>query len=222
MAGVQKIVYKPARKVDRHVHHYLRETEAGVLNAQQVARAALELRRSGFMPDVMAGHNGWGEIWYLKEVFPEVPLVGYFEFFYRLHGADVGFDPQDPITFDTGPRLRTKNLGNLLGLEVADLGQCPTHWQKSLYPVRYRRLLRQVHEGVDTALAKPDSNAALALPDGRILRSGDEVLTYVARNLEPYRGFPSFMRCLPAVLEARPSAQVVIVGGDETVSSPVK
>ena len=47
------------------------------------------------------------------------------------------------------------------------------------------------------------------------LHAGDEVVTYVAPNLEPYRGFPSFLRSLPAILAARPAARVVIIGGDE-------
>jgi hypothetical protein len=126
ISGITKIVYRPKRTVTPQVHHYLREAEAAVLNAQEVARVALDLRNSGFIPDVMLGHNGWGEIWYLRDIFPRTPLIGYFEFFYRLHGADVGFDPADPVTPDTAPRLRTKNLGNLLALDTANLGQCPT------------------------------------------------------------------------------------------------
>ncbi len=39
-------------------------------------------------------------------------------------------------------------------------------------------------------------------------------MTYSARDLEPYRGFHAFMRALPEVLERRPTAQVLIVGGD--------
>ncbi|MEI7612748.1 MAG: glycosyltransferase family 4 protein [Betaproteobacteria bacterium] len=216
LPGIQTMVYQPHRKVTPHQHPYLRDSEAGVLNAQAVARAALALKKSGFIPDVMVGHNGWGEIWYLKDVFPKTPLLGYFEFFYRMDGADVGFDPSAPLVFDTGPRIRTKNLGNLLGLDACDLGQSPTEWQKSRYPERYHPMLRVIHDGIDTEIVKPDMNARLRLPNSEIeLVAGDEVVTYVARNLEPYRGFPSLMRSLPAILAARPKAQVVIVGGDE-------
>lgn len=220
LPGVRKIVYEPHRKITPEVHHYLRETEAAVINAQAVARAALALKESGFVPDVMLGHNGWGEIWYLKDVFPSTPLIGYFEFFYRFHGADVGFDPREADLFDTAPRVRTKNLGNLLALDTVDLGQCPTRWQHSLYPSHYRPLLHVVHEGIDTRTAAPNPNADIQLPNGRKLTSADEVVTYVARNLEPYRGFPEFMRSLPTILERRPQAQVVIVGGDETSYGP--
>jgi len=220
VAGVGRVFYEPSRPPGKNAHHYLRGVEAGVLNAQAAARAALELRKSGFIPDVILGHNGWGEIWYLKEVFPRVPLIGYFEFFYHARGADVGFDPFEPVSFDTGPRIRTKNIGNLLGLDVCDLGQCPTQWQLSRYPERFRSMLRVVHDGIDTELVRPDPAASLTLPIGPAgqalaLRHGDEIVTYVARNLEPYRGFPSFMRALPEILRRRPAARVLIVGGDD-------
>jgi glycosyltransferase involved in cell wall biosynthesis len=221
LPGVRKIVYKPAREVTRGIHHYLRETEAGVLNAQNVARVALGLKESGFVPDVMLGHNGWGELWYLKEVFPNTPLIGYFEFFYRHHGADVGFEPGPPLIFDVGPRIRTKNLGNLLALDAVDYGQCPTKWQKSLYPKEYQSKLHIVHEGIDTQAVAPDQPARFAIPNTGIeLSTADEVVTYVSRNLEPYRGFPSFMRSLPAILAQRPNAQVLVVGGDDTSYGP--
>jgi glycosyltransferase involved in cell wall biosynthesis len=215
LPGVKNIVYKPHRAVTQNQHHYLVDTEAGLLNAQTVARVALDLKQAGFTPDVMLGHNGWGETWYLKDVYPHVPLISYFEFFYRFLGADVGFDPAEPNIFDTAPRIRTKNLGNLLGLDAADMGQMPTQWQRSLYPKEYQHKLYVTHEGIDTELVKPDANARFSLAEGVELTRDDEVVTYVARNLEPYRGFPVFMRSLPAVLEQRPNARVVIVGGDE-------
>ena len=216
LPGVRKIIYTPKRKPSRQTHHYLREVEAGVLNGQEVARAALSLKNSGFIPDVMLGHNGWGEIWYLKDIYPKVPLIGYFEFFYRTEGADIEFEPGVSEQLDTAPRLRTKNIGNLLGLEAADIGQCPTRWQQSLYPERYQSMLRVIHEGIDTRIVKPHPAAKLSLPSGnRELTAEDEVVTYVSRNLEPYRGFKSFMHSLPTILSQRPKAQVVIVGGDE-------
>jgi glycosyltransferase involved in cell wall biosynthesis len=217
LQNVRKIVYKPQRTVTSGVHHYLHGTEANVLNAQAVASVALDLKRAGFVPDIMFGHNGWGETWYLKDVFPKSPLIGYFEFFYRLHGADVGFDAEEKQIFDTGPRIRTKNVGNLLGLDAVDYGQCPTQWQKSLYPEAYQSILHVVHEGIDTQLVKPNSHARFSVPSlGIELTTQDEVVTYVARNLEPYRGFPSFMRSLPIVLAKCPNAHILIVGGNDT------
>ena len=215
LPGVTKAIYKPRRGISAQTHHYLRDAEAAVLNAQEVARVAMDLKNAGFNPDVMLGHNGWGEIWYLKDIFPDVPLLGYFEFFYRMQGADVGFDPTDPVTPDTAPRLRTKNLGNLLALDTCDFGQTPTNWQKSVYPPRYHRNMHVIHEGIDTRIAIPNSQARVKVTkDGPEIAAGDEIVTYVSRSLEPYRGFRTFMRSLPAILAARPNARVLIVGAD--------
>jgi glycosyltransferase involved in cell wall biosynthesis len=108
---------------------------------------------------------------------------------------------------------RTAHLGQ--ALTHADAGLSPTEWQASTYPAPLRRMIEVIFDGVDTDVMRPDAAATVTLPDGKVLRAGDEVLTFVNRNLEPYRGYHIFMRALPAVLAARPDAQVVIVGGDE-------
>lgn len=224
LPGVRKIVYQPKRQPSKGTHHYLTETEGAILNAQEVLRVALSLKESGFTPDIMLGHNGWGETWYLKDVFPNTPLIGYFEFFYQAYGADVDFEPGTTLTPDTAPRVRTKNLGNLLGLDAVDAGQCPTLWQKSCYPKRFQSMLHVLHEGIATQQVKPDSKAKLRIKNSvgidKEFTAGEEILTYVARNLEPYRGFPSLMRTLPEILTRRPKAQVLIVGGDEVSYGP--
>ena len=72
-----------------------------------------------------------------------------------------------------------------------------------------------LHEGVDTHRVKPKPSARFHLSGAsRTLTRDDEVVTYVARNLEPYRGFHIFMRALPQLLRRRKALQVVIVGGD--------
>ena len=63
------------------------------------------------------------------------------------------------------------------------------------FPAEYQAKLNVLHEGVDTEKVFPDVQAELIIA-GHRLRQGDPVVTYVARNLEPYRGFHSFMRSL--------------------------
>ncbi|SFV16609.1 glycosyltransferase family 4 protein [Pseudoduganella namucuonensis] len=221
LPGVRIMTYTEGKEASPHTHHYLRNAEAAVRNGQEVARIALRLRHNGFVPDLMLGHSGWGEILYLKDVFPNTPLIGYFEYFYQLFGGDIGFDPGETITPDTAPKLRTKNTTNLLSLAAADLGQTPTLWQQSLYPKRYHGMLHVLHEGVDTDEARPNAAARYTVPGaGVTLAPGDEVLTYVGRNLEPHRGFPSFMRSLPEILAGRPNARVLIVGANGTSYGP--
>jgi glycosyltransferase involved in cell wall biosynthesis len=168
------------------------------------------------VPDVIFGHSGWGETLFLKEVWPEAKLLVYAEFYYKGRGADVGFDPEySPANFDQVmiAQGRTTHLGQ--ALTHADAGLSPTEWQASTYPAPLRRMIEVIFDGVDTDVMVPNAAASVTLPDGKVLKAGDEVLTFVNRNLEPYRGYHIFMRALPAVLAARPGCQVVIVGGDE-------
>ncbi|MDB5658421.1 MAG: putative glycosyltransferase [Cypionkella sp.] len=180
-----------------------------------VARAARAMRAKGYIPDVIFGHSGWGETLFLKEVWPEAKLIVYAEFYYRGRGADVGFDHEfaqpnfDQVLIAQG---RAAYLGQALA--HADAGLSPTEWQASTYPKPLRRMITVIHDGVDTSGMAPDPEARFTLPNGAVVKPGDEVLTFVNRNLEPYRGYHTFMRALPAVMAARPNAQVVIVGGD--------
>jgi glycosyltransferase involved in cell wall biosynthesis len=182
-----------------------------------VARAAQQLREHrGYIPDVIFGHSGWGETLFLKEVWPEAKLLVYAEFYYKGRGADVGFDPEfDKPSFDQVmiAQGRTTHLGQ--SLLHADAGLSPTKWQASTYPAALRDQIEVIFDGVDTAVMKPDAGASLTLPNGMVVRAGDEVLSFVNRNLEPYRGYHTFMRALPRVMAQRPEVQVVIVGGDD-------
>jgi glycosyltransferase involved in cell wall biosynthesis len=65
-----------------------------------------------------------------------------------------------------------------------------------------------VHDGIDTDVANPEGGRE------------EELITYVARNLEPYRGFHSFMRAIPEIQRRRPRARIVVLGGDDVSYSP--
>jgi glycosyltransferase involved in cell wall biosynthesis len=215
LAEVPCLVYKPVRGVSKGIHHYLASTEQAVLNGQAVAKLLLELKQKGFVPDAIFAHAAWGEALYVKDVFPDVPLIGYFEFFYRAQGADVGFDPEYPSNIDSIFRLRTRNATHLLTLQAADYGITPTAWQKSVFPREFHSKLHQIHDGVDSAKAAPDAKAEFQLADGRTLTTSDEVITYASRNLEPYRGFHIFMRAVEEICRRRSNAQFLIMGGDQ-------
>jgi glycosyltransferase involved in cell wall biosynthesis len=194
-------------------HPYLADVDAQVRRGQTVARALLKMKGQGLVPDVIVAHPGWGEALFVKDVFPHVPLLDYFEFYFSATGADVGFDPEFPSTLDNALRLRVRNAAFLSALDACDAGVSPTGWQRSRFPATYRDKIAVVHEGVDTAAHVPDAAATFEW-EGRTFRAGEPVVTYVARNLEPYRGFHVFMRSLPRLLAAHPTAQVLVVGGD--------
>ena len=195
-------------------HPWLVEVDAQLRRGQLVARALQQIKDKGIGFDLIVAHPGWGEAMFVKDVFPDVPLLAYFEFFYSATGADVGFDPEFPPSPESALRLRVRNMPHLAALNACDAGVTPTRWQQSRLPPEYRGRVAVVHEGVDTDAVRPDPAARFEW-QGRVFEAGQPVVTYVARNLEPYRGFHVFMRALPALLAAEPQAQVIVVGGDD-------
>ena len=214
LAGIDLSTYQVNEADVAGVHPFARRLEIESRRAEQVLYAATHLKRSGATPDVIFFHPGWGEHLALRDVFSSAYMVSYCEFYYRASGADVGFDSEFPLLGVDGlVRLRARNAATLLGLIDCDVAVSPTMWQRSLFPAELRPKIHVVHEGIDVEIASPNRNAQFTAPnDGKTFRPGDEVITFVARNLEPYRGYHIFMRALPIVLAARPRAHVLIIG----------
>jgi glycosyltransferase involved in cell wall biosynthesis len=217
MQGVRLIKYSLAEADLADTHPFARRFDMECRRAEQVLYGLSTLSSSGFKPDIIFAHPGWGETLPLRTMFPQARLVIYCEFYYGAHRQDLGFDPEFPATgLDGHIALQLKNATTLLALEDCELGISPTKWQQSTFPAHYQSKIDIVHEGINVGVAKPSPGAVLTLPSGRQLRRSDEVVTYVARNLEPVRGYHIFMRALPDILARRPNAEIVIVGGDGT------
>ncbi|MGK7861971.1 glycosyltransferase family 4 protein [Falsiroseomonas sp. E2-1-a4] len=213
--GVQYVAYGTPKGAGQQTHRYLRSLEAATRRGQHLANKLVQLREQGLRPDIIVCHPGWGEGLFLKDVFPQARTLYYWEFYYNSVGQDLGFDPAQPVGLDDAARIRVLNATQLISLQSADWGISPTRWQWSRYPDWARRRISCLHEGVDTERCAPNPAAVFRTPEGREFRRGDEVISYVARNLEPYRGFPSFLRALPRLQRERPGLQTVIVGGNE-------
>jgi glycosyltransferase involved in cell wall biosynthesis len=194
-------------------HPFARRFDLECRRAEQVLYALSALTSSGFTPDLVLAHPGWGESLPLRAVFRGAKIVSYCEFYYRRDGQDVGFDPEfGDAGADSHVALHLKNAATLLALIESDAGVSPTQWQKSTYPKEFQDRIEVFHEGVDTEFFKPNPDAVFRLPNGRRFSCKDEVVTFVARNLEPLRGYHLFMRALPRILETRPKAEILIVG----------
>ena len=216
--GIDVLPYMPARSSTPDIHPWLIDFETKTIRAEACYRAALQLRQQGFSPDVIVAHPGWGESLFLKEVWPKARLGIYCEFYYKTQDADVGFDPEFRTPDDAEAcRIQLKNLNNQQHFEVADTGLSPTHWQASTFPEPFRSRITVIHDGIDTQQLKPNSDIKLQLHKDPVLEltKANEVITFVNRNLEPYRGYHIFMRALPAILKRRPKAHVLIVGGND-------
>lgn len=215
--GVRVLPYKVQRPSGKGVHPWLVDTETKVIRGEACYRAARALRDRGYMPDIIVAHPGWGEAMFLRDVWPEARIGLYCELYHLTDRDHLGFDPEFVPQVDEAERLRIrlKNLNNLIHLPLCDMGISPTRFQAETYPAAYRDRISVIHDGIDTDNVRPDPEVRFDLPDGTVLTRADEVITFVNRNLEPYRGYHIFMRALPALLQNRPRARVLIVGGDE-------
>lgn len=211
--GVTRATYQLSKSPARETHRYLVPAAHAVIQGQHVWRVCQDLKtKRGFTPDVIIAHPGWGDALFVKDIFPNTPLLNFCEFYYRATNADVGFDA--PITDDDIARVRIKNTNNILNLEAMDWGISPTFWQWSVHPPEFRSKISVLHDGINTADCVPNPNASFTLKNGKTFRYGDEVVLYIARNFEPYRGFPTFMQAAEILLKRRPNCHIIAVGAD--------
>ena len=208
LRGVNVAVYKASREASKEIHHYLRPTEEAVLDGQAVVRAMLSLRdQHHFVPDVIIGHTGWGSTLYCKDIYPDVPLLGYFEWYYNIKGSDVLYFPGEQTDIDAYFRVRTRNAHHLVNLAACDVRFTPTAWQKAQFPAE--------------DFCRPKAGAKLILPkkgdrEALDLSGAKEIVTYVSRGFEPYRGYPQFIEAVSMLTKRRPNLHVVLVGMDRT------
>ncbi|WP_245258649.1 glycosyltransferase [Methylopila sp. M107] len=209
--------YRAPKDPPKAGHPLTERFNADVIRGELAAAAMQRLQReAGCDPALVVGHTGWGETLFARDLFPNARHVAFCEFFYNATGSDVGFDPEFPDAgLKTALRIRAKNAGMLTALSSADRGLTPTEWQKVQHPQFLQERISVIHDGVDAQAASPDPGARFAVPDSTlVVGPGDEVVTFVNRQLEPYRGYHVFMRALPEILRRRPRAQVLIVGGN--------
>jgi glycosyltransferase involved in cell wall biosynthesis len=238
--GIRRCFYENSEPASRHTHAYVRKLETSVRRSVAAARLAIQLKKEGLKPDIICSHHSWGDTLFFRDIFPDAKFLTYQEFIFRSQGMDPEFDPEfgEKHKLDAMCKKRMWNAVGLLSLDLADWNVCPTRWQWSQFPAEYRPKISVIHDGIDTARAKPNPAAILSVENRKaiatsLIREGtglklsvesrrplnlsrqDEVITYVARNLEPDRGFHIFMRALPELLHRRPKAHVLIVGGDK-------
>jgi glycosyltransferase involved in cell wall biosynthesis len=215
--GITTVRYGPHGRDAPSTYGLSKIWEEAAASGYGAVLAAQKLEKDeGFRPDIIIGHAGWGELLFFKDLWPDVPVIGFFEYFYRATGGPVGFDPDDPPNEYTPYLLRARNTVPYASVDAVDLGHAPTQWQADRFPDYFRDKFYVCHDGIRTDRLRPNPKVELNL--GRLKRPltrKDEIFTYLARNLEHTRGFHIFMRALPAIQKARPNARVIILGGND-------
>lgn len=214
--GVRLVPYSlPARK-GQNVHPWLVDLDTKVTRAEACYHAAIQLRETGFVPDLILAHHGWGEAMFLRDVWPKARMALYCELYHLAGYPHLHFDPEFGQPNQTASlRIRLKNLNNHIHFPLAHAGISPTKFQADTFPAGFREKITISHDGIDTTVARPNPDVRLTIEDQVDVTREDEVITFVNRNLEPYRGYHRFMRALPGLLQQRPDAKVLIVGGDD-------
>lgn len=195
------------------VHHHSLEVDDWIRRSEKVAEQAISLKRRGWAPDVMLAHPGWGEALLLRQVFPSTPLVIWPELW--LGPEHLGESSSHGLSVQQMQYLRIKDWLVDGAMADASLAIVPTRYQASTFPERWQEKITVVHEGVPEALLERPRLQQLTISDTMTLGLEVPVVTFISRNLEPMRGFPTFMHALPELQKLHPNVQVVIVGGDE-------
>lgn len=217
LAGVKKIDYKLTRQPKAESHRYLISMEKAVYQAQEVWRVCNQLRQQGFEPDILCAHPGWGDCLFLRDFYPDIPFVYYMEFYYHSVGSDSNFlNGDSTIDLDEQAQIRIRNSLHLMNLEACDYAITPTHFQANQHPKEFLSKFSILHEGADTELIQPKEKADLKLPSGKVISSKTPLITYVTRNIEPYRGFPTFIKAVEVLMKQRPDLEVIVIGGEAT------
>ncbi|KGG27069.1 putative glycosyltransferase [Prochlorococcus sp. MIT 0702] len=219
--GLQLVRYSLGRGNSADVHPLAMETESKVIRGEACARAAHSLKEQGFMPDLICAHPGWGESLFLSDIWPQVPILSYQEFYYKAEGSDSDFDPefQSDAPWEIRAKVRMKNAYLQLALESSTWNVTPTAFQRSSFPVQWQQKISTIHDGIRTDLAYPNKNVApIQLSEGRQINPTDQLITFVNRTLEPYRGCHTFIRAIPRIQQLCPHAKILIVGQTSGVS----
>lgn len=213
MGAVRTARYTLPRGSTPGIYPLAVRAEADLLRARSAYDAARALQNDGWDPEVIVGHPGWGEMTFLREVFPNAKQVAFAEFYYRGRGLDVGFDTEFfPFEQESVFKAEAKNAVMALAYAEADAIVSPTEFQAAALPRIFRELTRVIHEGVDVEAIRPGPPEPFALDDGRVIAPGTPVITHVNNNMEPLRGLHILARALPRLLREVPDAQVLIVG----------
>ncbi len=221
---IDKVQYRTAGGASRHNHLCTRTFENNVWHCEAVLRAMIE--RPDIKPDLIVGHSGFGSTLFLRELYPDVPCVNLFEYYYLPHDAQSDMVFRSDLDWRIAPekflRSRCRNAMILLDLQNCQLGYCPTHFQRSRFPAEYAGKLRVIFDGVDRELWH-DHGDVLRPPlvsrpartiGGVALPQGAKVLTYCSRGFESMRGFDIFMRAVRRITQRDPLTHIFVVGTD--------
>lgn len=224
VGGVEKIQYKITGGATKQNHFCSRTFENTVWHCDAVYKAMKA--RPDIKPDLIIGHSGFGSTLFLRELYPNVPCINFFEYYYHPHGPDSDMDFRQDLkwemTEEKYQRARCRNAMILLDLQNCDAAYAPTEFQKSRFPAEYLPKIEVIFDGVDRnvyhghgdALRPPVKSRETRTIAGVTVPPDTRVVTYVSRGFESMRGFDIFIRSANRIAELFPNVIFIVVGTD--------
>lgn len=211
--NVNYIRYQPKQSSSALIHPFVIDIETKCIRGDACAEAALKLKKKGFKPDIIYAHPGWGESLFLKDIWPEVPLLNYQEIYYQSHGLDHGFDAEfeNKSSWKDEGMIRMKKLFLHACLDAGDWNITPTQFQKNSFPTMWHNKFSVIHDGISIDINRANISKCVSI-NGQVYRPGEQIITYINRALEPHRGIHTLSRAIPKILTDNPNARIIIVG----------
>ena len=208
LAGVQRLKLKGNASHEHLMAQGGDQIQRSATLAEQYRRGLVNLNASGWQPDVVISHSGWGCGLHVREVWPGCHHIAYVEWWFDPQSDFFRYDPNN-ADLKLGPQQATKlwrrNQAFALELVSADAIVAPTQWQARQLPPLLRERCHIIHDGVDLQRFKPDLQQFLTSPS---------LVTYGTRGMEPMRAFPQFIQGLLPLLKSNPEVRVEIAGED--------
>ena len=152
--GVTKAVFSPPAATGKDIHILSKGFDEGVRHGAAMLKVCLDIKKRGFIPDVILGHSGWGQTMFLKDAFPDTPFVGYFEWYFNTQSAEVLFDGRSRNEIQDA-QLRMRNSTTLHDLASCHTGITPTAWQHAQFPPEFQSKITPIHDGINTDYFAP-------------------------------------------------------------------
>ena len=215
--------YAPHRSSTKGIQPWVTDIETKSIRGEACGAICQKLKSQGFEPDIICGHPGWGELLSLPYIWPNTPILMYQEFYYNNFGYDGDFDPEfqsQKSDWQEQTETHIKNANSLLNLQHATWNVTPTQFQRGSFPAQFQQRFSTIHDGISKNAKPAEDRSKIQINVGNhtILSDQDQLITFVNRRIEPYRGCHSFIRSIPYIQEQNPQATIVIVGHDKGVS----
>lgn len=210
---IRIVHFEDHRPPSPQTHHYLQGAEQAVISGQALVRTAQQLKSQGYRPDIVVAHSGWGVGTFVKDVWPDTKFVQYAEWYYSYPPVDRTSPAAPGHEMEERARSRARNAPFWLDFSAADATICPTRYQASRFPQKIRHLITVLSDGFDTVLHRPGPRDDAMLEEQGIPKDA-RIVTYIARGMEPMRGFHHLMKTIERVQKTRLDVHFVIIAED--------